>query len=69
MTDVAPEVEVAGGLLGVRRAGVFWARGGTRGRGWCAAGLGIGGYGPRRARCRGCVGTHVLLPEIALLRR
>jgi Domain of unknown function (DUF6431)/Helix-turn-helix domain len=24
---------------------------------------------PRRARCRGCAVTHVLLPEIALLRR
>ncbi len=24
---------------------------------------------PRRARCRGCAATHVLLPEIALLRR
>jgi hypothetical protein len=24
---------------------------------------------PRRARCRGCEGTHVLLPEVALLRR
>ena len=24
---------------------------------------------PRRARCRGCTGTHVLLPEVALLRR
>ncbi len=24
---------------------------------------------PRRARCRGCSGTHVLLPEVALLRR
>ena len=24
---------------------------------------------PRRARCRGCCGTHVLLPEIAVLRR
>jgi Helix-turn-helix domain len=24
---------------------------------------------PRRARCRECAGTHVLLPEIALLRR
>jgi Domain of unknown function (DUF6431) len=24
---------------------------------------------PRRARCRGCAGTHVLLPEIALSRR
>ena len=24
---------------------------------------------PRRARCRGCLGTHVLLPEVALLRR
>ncbi len=24
---------------------------------------------PRRGRCRGCTGTHVLLPELALLRR
>ena len=24
---------------------------------------------PRRARCRGCAGTHVLLPEVALARR
>ena len=24
---------------------------------------------PRRARCRGCAATHVLLPQIALLRR
>jgi hypothetical protein len=24
---------------------------------------------PRRARCRGCLGTHVLLPDIAFLRR
>ena len=24
---------------------------------------------PRRARCRGCAGTHVLLPELALARR
>jgi len=24
---------------------------------------------PRRARCRGCTGTHVLLPDVALLRR
>ena len=24
---------------------------------------------PRRARCRGCLGTHVLLPDLCLLRR
>src|SRR3954470_22535689 len=24
---------------------------------------------PRRARCRSCLGTHVLLPDVALLRR
>jgi hypothetical protein len=24
---------------------------------------------PRRARCRGCLGTHVLLPEVVFLRR
>ncbi len=26
-------------------------------------------FRPRRARCRGCAGTHVLLPELCLLRR
>ena len=24
---------------------------------------------PRRGRCRGCLGTHVLLPDVALVRR
>jgi Domain of unknown function (DUF6431) len=50
----------------------------------CRAALGPWGHGrrrvlrcpagdrwlrPRRARCRGCAGTHVLLPDVALLRR
>jgi hypothetical protein len=26
-------------------------------------------FQPRRARCRGCAGTHVLLPNVAVLRR
>jgi len=33
----------------------------------CAAGSRV--LRPRRARCRSCAGTHVLLPELALLRR
>ena len=33
----------------------------------CAAG--VRSVRPRRARCRGCAGTHVLLPDIALIRR
>lgn len=51
---------------------------------WCWAVLGPWGHArervlrcsagdrllrPRRARCRGCAGTHVLLPDAALLRR
>jgi hypothetical protein len=30
--------------------------------------LAPGSRGTRRARCRGCLGTHVLLPEVVLLR-
>jgi hypothetical protein len=63
------EAELIGGLLGCPS---------------CRAGLGPWGHGrervlrcsagdrlmrPRRARCRGCAGTHVLLPDMALLRR
>lgn len=33
----------------------------------CAAGDRL--LRPRRARCRSCAGTHVLLPDVALLRR
>jgi hypothetical protein len=63
------EVELLGGLLGCPS---------------CREVLGPWGYGrervlrcrsgdrllvPRRARCRGCLGTHVLLPEVVFLRR
>ena len=63
------EAELLGGLLGCPS---------------CREVLGPWGYGrervlrcrsgdrllvPRRARCRGCLGTHVLLPEVVLLRR
>jgi hypothetical protein len=63
------EAELVGGLLGCpscrdvlgpwghARARVLRCRAGER---WVR---------PRRARCRGCAGTHVLLPEVALLRR
>src|SRR5687768_2398352 len=30
---------------------------------------GVGWLRPRRAKCRGCGSTHVLLPELCLLRR
>lgn len=63
------EAELVGGLLGCPS---------------CRAVLGPWGYArervlrcsagdwllrPRRARCRGCLGRHVLLPDVALLRR
>jgi hypothetical protein len=63
------EAELVGGLLGCS---------------WCRGRLGPWGHGrervlrcsagdrllrPRRARCRGCERTHVLLPDVALLRR
>ena len=63
------EAELVGGLLGCPS---------------CRAALGPWGHGrervlrgsagdrllrPRRARCRGCAGTHVLLPDVALSRR
>ncbi len=67
--QVRVEAELVGGLLGCPS---------------CRAVLGPWGHGrervlrcsvgdrllrPRRARCRGCAGTHVLLPGVALLRR
>lgn len=63
------ESELVGGLLGCpscwgvlapwgfARARVLRCRGGD----WVLR--------PRRARCRGCAATHVLLPEVALARR
>src|SRR5438067_11501007 len=63
------EVELFGGLLacpscravvgpwGDARERVLRCRGGDR------------LLRPRRARCRGCLGTHVLLPELAFARR
>ena len=63
------EAELVGGLLGCpscrgvlgpwgyARERVLRCRGGDR---WLR---------PRRARCRGCAGTHVLLPQLAFSRR
>ena len=63
------EAELVGGLLGCpscrevlgpwghARQRVLRCRAGDR---WLR---------PRRARCRGCAGTHVLLPDVCLLRR
>lgn len=63
------EAELVGGLLGCpscrevlgpwghARQRVLRCRSGDR---WLR---------PRRARCRGCLGTHVLLPDVCLVRR
>lgn len=67
--EVRVEAELVGGLLGCpscravlgpwghARERVLRCRGGDR---WLR---------PRRARCRGCLGTHVLLPDLAFSRR
>jgi hypothetical protein len=63
------EVELLGGLLGCPSCrGVLgpWGRGRERVL-RCVAGDRL--LRPRRARCRGCWGTHVLLPDVCLLRR
>jgi transposase-like protein len=68
--DVAvAEGELLGGRLGCPSC---WGRLGPWGHARervlrCGAGDRL--LRPRRARCRGCLGTHVLLPEIALGRR
>lgn len=63
------EVELVGGLLGCPSCcGVLgpWGHGRERVL-RCADGARR--LRPRRARCRGCAGTHVLLPDAVLLRR
>jgi hypothetical protein len=63
------EVELVGGRLGCSSCrGVLgpWGHGRERVL-RCSAGDRL--LRPRRARCRGCAGTHVLLPDVALLRR
>jgi hypothetical protein len=63
------EAELVGGLLGCPSCrGVLGPWGHARVRVLrCAVGDRV--LRPRRARCRGCAGTHVLLPEVTLLRR
>ena len=63
------EAELVGGLLGCPSCrGVLGPWGHARERVLrCRSGDRL--LRPRRARCRGCAGTHVLLPDVALLRR
>ena len=63
------EVELVGGFLGCPSCrGVLGPWGHARARVLrCLAGDRV--LRPRRAKCRGCAGTHVLLADIALLRR
>lgn len=63
------EAELVGGLLGCPSCRAVlgpWGHGRERVL-RCAAGDWL--LRPRRARCRGCAGTHVLLPDLCLLRR
>jgi hypothetical protein len=63
------EAELVGGLLGCPLCRAVlgpWGHGRERVL-RCAAGNWL--LRPRRGRCRGCAGTHVLLPDLALLRR
>jgi Domain of unknown function (DUF6431) len=63
------EAELVGGLLGCPSCrGVLGPWGHARERvlrGWCGDRV----LRPRRARCQECAGTHVLLPDLVLLRR
>ena len=63
------EAELVGGLLGCPSCrGVLGPWGHARERVLrCRSGNRL--LRPRRARCRGCAGTHVLLPQLALARR
>ncbi len=63
------EAELVGGLLGCPACrGVLRPWGHARERVLrCRSGDRL--LVPRRARCRGCTGTHVLMPDAALLRR
>jgi len=63
------EAELLGGLLGCPSCrGVLGPWGHARERVLrCVEGDRL--RRPRRARCRGCLGTHVLLPDLCLLRR
>ncbi len=63
------EAELVGGLLGCPSCrGVLGPWGRARARVLrCSAGDRL--LVPRRARCRECAGTHVLLADVALLRR
>jgi Domain of unknown function (DUF6431)/Homeodomain-like domain len=63
------EAELVGGLLGCPSCrGMLgpWGHGRERVL-RCRSGDRL--LRPRRARCRGCAGTHVLLPDMALVRR
>ena len=66
---VLVEAELVGGLLGCPSCrGVLGPWGHARER-VLRCGPGNRLLRPRRARCRGCLGTHVLLPQLAFSRR
>ena len=68
--EAVVEAELVGGGLACPRCGGGlrpWGR--ARQRFLRCAGGGLVLRRPRRARCRGCAVTHVLLPDLCLLRR
>jgi Domain of unknown function (DUF6431)/Helix-turn-helix domain len=67
--DARVEAELVGGLLACSSCrGALGPWGHARARVLRCA-TGDRWLRPRRARCRGCAGTHVLLPDLVLLRR
>jgi Domain of unknown function (DUF6431) len=68
--DVAlVEAELVGGLLACPLCRGMLGRWGHARERVLRCGGGDRWLRPRRARCRGCAGTHVLLPDVCLLRR
>lgn len=63
------EVELVGGRLGCPSCRAVLAPWGHARERVLRCWVGDRLLRPRRARCRSCAGTHVLLPDVALLRR
>ncbi len=63
------EAELVGGLLGCPSCRAVLGPWGHARERVLRCSVGDRLLRPRRARCRGCEGTHVLLPDVALLRR
>ena len=63
------EAELVGGLLACPSCRGVLGPWGWAGERVLRRVSGVWRWRPRRARCRGCAGTHVLLPDLCFLRR